>query len=237
MAVDHINKQRHPQIIELVGPAGAGKSSLVRLLSQRNNHLASGADIALRQPGQLLRFSTTAPRLLPLLLQAGQAGRRFTWNEIKALIYLQGWHRIYIQQARRQGGIVLLDHGPVFKLATLQAFGPERLHGPVGLAWWQQMVRQWGSVLDLIVWLDAPDSVLAERINRRDQRHAVKGRAQAEVQHFLARYRVAYQDVLERLATMGGPMVVRYDTSQLTIDQVCDNILTVCHQASDVPLA
>ena len=41
--------------------------------------------------------------------------------------------------------------------------------------WWQQTLTAWGSLLDVVVWLDASDAVLLERIDARDKEHRLKG--------------------------------------------------------------
>ena len=88
------------------------------------------------------------------------------------------------------------------------------------------MFKQWASTLDAVIWLDAPDSVLDQRINSRDQRHSVKGKNESEVVHFLARYRTSYEETLAKLGTAGGPRLLQFDTSRTSIEQVADEILS-----------
>ena len=127
---------------------------------------------------------------------------------------------------------VLLDHGPVFKLATLREFGPEKLSANGFETWWNNIFKQWASTLDMVVWLDAPDSVLEKRINSREQRHLVKGKTGSEVVHFLGRYRSSYEKILDQLKTHDGPRLLQFDTSRTSLEQVAEEILSVINVAS-----
>jgi shikimate kinase len=217
-------KQGSPLIMELVGLAGAGKTTLSRALSQRSEKIQIGAEIELRKLKYIPVFVRNAPPLLPIILHRSRGSRSFTWEEIKYLVYLNGWPHVLGQQAAR-GGAILLDHGPVFKLATLNAFGPEYLKTERIEAWWNNMFKQWASTVDIVIWLDAPDPILEKRINSRSQRHAVKGKTETEVLQFLAHYRMAYEQILAKLMTEGGPALFQFDTSQTTIEQVVDEVL------------
>lgn len=219
-----------PLIVEIIGPAGAGKTTLSRVLSQHDENIRVAADLELRKKEHLPVFVSQAPFLLPVILRRCPHSRSFTWDEIKALAYLSGWPRVLRQQAMGGGTAILLDHGPVFKLAMLKAFGPEKLKSQGFESWWHTMFKRWVSTLDMVIWLDAPDSNLVERINTRSQRHAVKGKSRREASEFLARYRVAYEQILAYLTANGGPTPLKFDTSQASVQQIVDKILaTVVH--------
>src|SRR6188474_740753 len=188
--------QRPLLIVELVGPAGAGKTTLSRVLTHQNPMIQIGSDIELRKAEYLPVILSNTISLLPAFLHQISHGRRFTWNEIKYLLYLEGWSGVLKQEAANDAAAILLDHGPVFKLATLNEFGPETLKTNQFETWWDRMFRQWASTLDMVIWLDAPDTILEQRINSRDQRHLVKGKSELEVGHFLARYRTSYEETL-----------------------------------------
>jgi thymidylate kinase len=223
--VDQPGRHRPPLIIELIGPAGAGKTTLSRALKRRSEKIQIGAEIELRKIKYMPVFVRNALLLLPIILYRWHYSRWFTWEEIKYLIYLRGWPRVLKQQAAQGGDAILLDHGPVFKLATLNGFGPVRLQTKGFGSWWNDMFRQWASIVDIVIWLDAPDPILEKRINSRNQRHAVKGRSEFEVLHFLARYRASYEQILAKWATYGKPILLKFDTSQTTIEQVADEVL------------
>lgn len=141
------------------------------------------------------------------------------------MVYLNAWSRVLRRTATSQDEVVLLDHGPVFKLATLNAFGPEWLRSQDLAYWWDGMCEQWANTLNMIIWLDASDTNLVERINTRSQRHAVKDKSEQEASVFLTRYRMAYEQILEKLLACGGPAMLQFDTAQLSIDQIIDEVL------------
>lgn len=229
MPNSHVIKPRSPLIVELVGPAGAGKTTLSRVLSQHDEKIWVAADLELRKMKHMPIFVGNAPVLLPVLLRRFRHSRWFTWDEIKAIVYLKAWPRVLRQPATNDGTTILLDHGPIFKLATLHAFGPERLKSERFKNWWDTMFEQWASTLDLIIWLDTSDTDLMERINTRTQRHAVKGKPEQEASEFLARYRTSYEQILARLATYGGPPLLQFDTSQASIEQIVDEVMATCN--------
>ena len=214
-------------IVELVGPAGAGKTTLSRVLSERDEKILIGPEIEFRKMEHIPIFVCNAPYLLPVFLHRCRNSRWFAWDEIKALVYLKAWPQVLRQQAKINGTIILLDHGPVFKLATLHAFGPDKLRSQDFKTWWDSMFRQWGYILDLVIWLDAPDTILKERINTRDQRHAVKGKPELEAEKFLARYRASYTQIMAKLKANGRPRLLRFDTYQSSIEQTVDEVLAV----------
>lgn len=218
--------QRSFLIMELVGPAGAGKTTLSRVLTHGNTMIQIGSDIELRKTKYIPVILRNTISLLPIFLRQLRYTRWFTWDEIKALVYLTGWPGVLRQEAADGATAILLDHGPVFKLATLNEFGPENLKTDGFEIWWNSMFKQWASTLDMVIWLDAPDPVLEQRINSRDQRHSVKGKTESEVVHFLARYRTSYEEILAKLKTAGGPRLLQFDTSRTSIEQVADEILS-----------
>jgi thymidylate kinase len=116
--------------------------------------------------------------------------------------------------------VIMLDHGPVFRLVVLGSFGLEITKSESYQAWWNKVLGRWSALLDTVIWLDAPDAVLFERINRRARSHPVNGRPETEVYTFLARYRAAYLDILRTLERNPRFRVFRFDTSRDTADSL-----------------
>ena len=216
-----------PVIVELVGPAGAGKSTLSRLLSQVDENIQIGPDIELRKLEHLPAFIKQASAWMPIFLQGGPS-RRFTWEELKFITYLKEWPRLLRRNNANDRQVILLDHGPIFRLATLWEFGPEKLKSAAMNDWWSRIYRQWAFTIDIIVWLDTEDEVLVERINARQQKHVLKGSASADALSFLSRYRISYLRTLERLMDYRQPRFFQFDTSRVPVGEIATEVLTAC---------
>jgi deoxyadenosine/deoxycytidine kinase len=121
--------------------------------------------------------------------------------------------------------VIVLDHGPVFRLAQLQGFGPDFTQSPIYLSWWNDMLDRWATTLHLIIWLDADDTVLLDRINSRNVNHTVKGYSEQEAQRFLARYRSSYEQIIAKMTAGRGPQILRIDSHQESVDAIADRVL------------
>ena len=226
MPADADARQLTPRLVELVGLAGAGKTSLSCTLAKQNSQIFLPADLQLRKPEHLQIFLLQMPSLLPLLAHHCRSSCPYTWVEMKAIAYLEGWDGYLKKQAIHGARILLLDHGPLFKLATLHAFQKEKFAIPAFERWWNNTLQRWSNALDLVIWLDAPQRDLLQRINDRAQRHPVKGMPAAEAIEFFARYRVSYQHIRSMLVACGQPPVVDADTSQVPLEQLTDQLLS-----------
>jgi shikimate kinase len=210
-------------VVELAGLAGAGKTTLALALRQSNQRFTIG--VRLGRTGYL-PFAVSITRFfLPVFLRQYRHSRWFTWEEMRAMIYLKAWHHVVSRQRSEAGTVAILDHGPVYRLAWLHEFGPEIVRSRRFAQWSDNVLNQWAASLDFVVWLNAPDAVLVERIAARDRWHVVKGKSEQETYQFLARYRASYDQVLSKLTANGGPKVLRFDTYQESLDQILDNLL------------
>ena len=198
------------RLVELAGPAGSGKTTLVTALCAadptirvglRTGHGAVAAGLLAASP-TLLRARTGAP------------GRWWTTGELRAIGYLAAWQR---PAGHRPAGTTLLDHGPTFRLASLLVGGPPMVRTRAFHRWWMRTSVAWGLLLDTVVWLDAADEVLIDRIRERDRDHRVREASDEDAGHFLAGYRTAYDATLDVLLRT-GMRVVRIDTSAAAPD-------------------
>ena len=95
------------------------------------------------------------------------------------------------------------------------------------------MLKRWADIMYMVVWLDAPDVVLLERIYTRDRWHIIKEKSGKEAYEFLARYRKSYEQTITRLTSSRGPIILRFDTHQKSVDQIAEKILAAVNSESN----
>jgi len=207
-------------IVELVGPAGAGKSAL-------SEHLARRAGVMRASIWNLPRgaWLLNAVRSLPTLLAVGVRTRPFPWEDMRYLVRLRTLRQVLARRRAQQVSVVVLDEGPVYALAWLRLFGHQRRRGDALAPWRQRALEEWAGALDLVVLVNAPAAVLMERIRARDKPHRVKHRTDEEIGAFLAAYRGAFDEVIAALTAKQGVQVVTLDSDAEAIDRTAARLL------------
>ena len=97
------------------------------------------------------------------------------------------------------------------------------------------MLREWATMMDMVIWLDAPDEVLVERVHARSKWHAVKERSDEGAKNLLAHYRILYEQTIARLTTIGNPQVLCYDTSRNSLKQIVDQTSAAFNLSKLIP--
>lgn len=209
-----------PLIVELVGPAGAGKTALLRAISARDPSVRSGLRIERLQFLPLILWHALA--LAPAAIDLFAESTRLWWPGMLHLVRLRTLHTALAREARSGSRAIILDEGPLFSLARLTVFqNADRGHGALTREWRAELTR-WTSELDVVVWLDAPDKVLSERIRGRDKQHPVKDGTEDEVTEFLGRFRSAYQGLMDRVRAAGRVRIVQIQTNEDTTDHMAE---------------
>jgi cytidylate kinase len=216
-------------VVEVAGPAGAGKTTLTRALADRRRDVRVG--VPLSRTDLIRAYATATAAIGPTYLRRFRGTRWFTRGESRGMAYLGAWRRRLAQDrvAWDVGcatAVHVLDHGPIYRLVRLSEFGPPVTTSAAFRAWWETSLAQWASTLDVVVWLDASDEVLLRRIHSRERAHVVRDAPAAEGSAFLARYRAGYDAVMARLAPVSRLRLLRFDTARSTPDGIADLVLT-----------
>lgn len=208
------------EIIEIVGPPGSGKSSLVRSLMEKD---ADAVRVRVREDLSRADVLASALRAIPPFL--GQAsrmnGRR--WYRFLSMVQLEA-HRTAVARMRMRTGTLLLDQGPVYLSAIV-----ERARNATGAdarafsRFLERTAQFWSEVLTAVVLLDAADDVLLERIRRRGTAHSLIDRGASDAARSLARTRKSLGAAARSLSSReGGPMLIELDSSAMAAGDLAD---------------
>jgi shikimate kinase len=196
-----MNRQRGV-VVELVGPAGAGKTTLAQGVSAVDPSVRTGLSLwGLPRPRL---FEAALPLIPTFLASAILPSRRLQWGEMVQMVRLGALRRVVREESRKHR-VILLDEGPVFALSWLEVFFAR--NGDRAGAWRRRTVADWASLLDVVVFIDASDSTLAQRIRTREKEHMVKDASDEEIHGFAAGFRKAFDRVIAEIAKAGHLVV------------------------------
>jgi adenylate kinase family enzyme len=208
-------------VVELVGPAGAGKTTLAKGVSETDATVRSGLSLWGLPRRHLFR---SAMALLPTILGASVNRTPLRAGEMAQMIRLGALRRIVEQEATRHR-VIILDEGPVFALSWLDVFF-SRNGERVPASWRRRVVAEWASLLDVVVFIDASDITLANRIRTRDKDHMVKGLPDEEIFGFSAGFRRAFERAIGELSKTGHIVVDTLKTDTGPVDENTAHLMT-----------
>lgn len=207
-------------VAEIIGPAGSGKTTLSQLLRNGNNVRAGLSVWGL----PLLLLFVSAIASLPNLAAFCRQRKPLSWEDLKLVIQHNALLRLISREGAKGYRALLLDEGAVFALAKLRAFGD----GNAAIdsePWMQRLLNKVAPSLDAVIWLDAPDTVLARRIREREKDHRMKDKSDAEIEKHLSLYRGSFERVVNELRQRNGLKVFRFSTDDLPIEQIAAKVL------------
>jgi cytidylate kinase len=209
-------------IVEIVGPAGAGKTTLFRALEKLGPEFRMGDLPPVWNFWYIPFFVKHILLLAPTLFRLwGKGGRSLSRRELAWMAMLHGWPELLKKEVQGKERAILLDQGPVFLMAILYLFGPEGLRNAGTQGYWTKIYERWVHSLDLIIWLDTSDDVLMKRIRTRKDEHLVKGETDGEIIDFLGKYRGEYGRLIDILTTKNPAIgVLRIDTGKTAVDDL-----------------
>lgn len=214
---------RQPRVLELVGLAGAGKTTLEHALYARDTRIRL---VDAPAKARYLPFLARRARLcLSSLMWHHRRSRRLTLDEIKLIGYLEVWGAHLRRDGPTPGRVTVLNPGSVYWLAALREFAPPCFDRYSRGQWWDGMLNHWADVIDLAVWLDAPDSILLERVHSREQWHQAKAQPDGQVMERFGLLRTRYDDILTEMAGQADLEVLHFRTDQVAPERIADSVL------------
>ena len=218
----------HGLVVELIGPAAAGKSTLAQELYWNAETRTPLALWGLPRRS----LARNGLRLLPQLLALRRDPRPPTGRQLAQLIRVETLRQVVERRRVASRACLVLDEGPVFALSWMEVFYPDRI-GPRLMAWRRQVLESWAHLLDCVVMLDAPTPLLVSRMRARAKPHPVKHGSDAEIREFLERFRIAFGHVLTDLRALGGPRVVTFETTEEVGSHIVASVVAALDGRSD----
>jgi adenylate kinase family enzyme len=220
--------RRGGRVIEIVGVAGSGKTTLFKEIRKRN-YPAFICDYhpdvwkLSSYPFYISNIIQLLPTFFHLLInREGFLHRR----EIAFMAVLNGWNTYLGHLINKTNKTFIVDQGAIFLISYLRVWGSKCLFRPNMQGWWDQIYRNWSKTINLVILLDASDDVLLARINNRSQDHILKGESDQISRDWIIKYRNLYNEILNQFASHSkGFSVLRINSGTSSIDEIINQII------------
>jgi len=228
-----VRTTKKPIVVEICGMPGAGKSTVYHRIKDGVMDVQLGCRVSAFR--NILSIVFVVLREFPTFVWLG-FDRMFCYR-VKKMLYL----KVLCRAMRRRGclskKVIVFDEGPLFAQTFLLAVGSSFRPKKCLKVWVARNVSDWSGLLNGIIWLDADDSTLVERVRQRNIPHSLKTRTGEEQREFMDGFRSAYDQIISMYERNGIP-VLRLTTKNKDIEVTKNGILQFLSEieSGDLPV-
>jgi hypothetical protein len=204
--------------LEIIGPPGSGKSALMEALQAAEPDIVP-VSIYWRKPENVSAGVRSALSIAAILFERGPH-RVLSVQQVVWMIRLEAALPILHRKNVTPPAIVAFDQGPLYTMVRLEDVASGAPEGSRLRLWWERKLNEWAKVLDLLVFLDAPNEVLIDRIRKRSKAHVAKDQPEQNAAELIGNERAAYMRLADSLRQRGEMSVLRLDTSSKVVDDL-----------------
>ena len=209
-----------PLLVEIMGPAAAGKTTLVQTLCAEDAGIRAG--LGLRKAAYVGPLFRRLVVFLPVWALHYRRDRWLDRREMRSIARLETWSRA-LERPITHTDVAVFDHGPLYRLARLREFGPALIQSRSFDRWWRRSSAHWLEALDMVVLLEASDEALLHRVDQRGHWFLSGDHSEREKQAFLARYRRSFAGILQDVDAR--PTILRFRSDESPVDAIASEVL------------
>ena len=212
---------QRPRIIELIGPAGVGKSAVADALARLPGVLCT---TLWHVPATELAWAAfcTIPSAAMLIRRA----RAPLSRELRHIARLRALLNFLDRDELSQYRYIVIDEGAIYTLAWLRVIGHPAFHDTRTNSWRHYIAALWGATIDDVVRLDAADAVLARRLRSRAKPHLMSHAPDRTITAFSMRYRTAFNDTISLIQQHGRFAIRDFRTDHIGASDIAQQILS-----------
>jgi predicted ATPase len=230
------NGQRGGLVVELVGVAGVGKSTLFKSLDKKGfPWLSCEYSPPVWKISTAQFYIKNVFLLIPTFIRMlGNGDRLLKRREIAFMAILNGWHEELQKRTANSSNIIVLDQGPISIIAYLNVWGPKSLFNSNMNEWWEKIYGKWIYGVDMVILMDTSDEKIKWRINNRPQDHHLKGESDSVTLEWITKYRNLYEKIVYKLlATNDAIRILRLDSGNNSVDALVNTVLHEFNMEAD----
>lgn len=226
-----MSEKKYPYFVELVGLAGAGKSTLAAALVDQMEKVVLILPPDLHAARDIPFFVLNSIRMLPTFFgMIRESGWKLpSAHEMALMVMLNGWPRRLLARPNQECNALLVDQGPISFFAMLERMDAPWRRTSTGKKWLKKTFERWSGMISLVIMLDAENSVLLNRIRTRSQVHRLQTATDEEAVQTLELYRRIYPNVIGCLRSTNAELktfsyVTTFEDKEALHLQIADDL-------------